>query len=47
MNSACSAAHDAPLVEHADLVGMKHRGNALGHDDLRVLPPRCSASAWR
>lgn len=29
-----AATHDAPLVEHNDLVGMKYRGNALGHDDL-------------
>ena len=29
-----AATHDAPLVEHNDLVGMEHRGNALGHDDL-------------
>ena len=30
-----AAPYDAPLVEHDDLVGMEHRGNALGHDDLR------------
>jgi len=29
-----AATHDAPLVEHNDLVGMKHCGNALSHDNL-------------